>query len=76
MNSYEVPELRRLPCHGSELHSQAEWQSRGRGPCNPTVNEDFAGRAPDLGALETGKPVPHYGPPGLTGSRSTISNPT
>ncbi|MBI2950273.1 MAG: hypothetical protein HYY23_21785 [Verrucomicrobia bacterium] len=28
----------------------------------PTVNEDFAGRAPDLGALETGKPPPHYGP--------------
>ena len=28
----------------------------------PTVNEDFAGRAPDLRALETGKPVPHYGP--------------
>jgi hypothetical protein len=28
----------------------------------PTVNEDFAGRAPDLGALEVGKPLPHYGP--------------
>lgn len=28
----------------------------------PTVNEDFAGSAPDLGALETGRPVPHYGP--------------
>ena len=32
----------------------------------PTVNEDFAGRAPDLGALETGKPVPQYGPRWLT----------
>jgi len=32
----------------------------------PTVNEDFAGRAPDLGALETGKPIPHYGPRWLT----------
>jgi hypothetical protein len=31
-----------------------------------TVNEDFAGRAPDLGALETGKPAPHYGPRWLT----------
>ena len=28
----------------------------------PTVNEDFTGKAPDLGALEVGKPVPHYGP--------------
>jgi hypothetical protein len=32
----------------------------------PTVNEDFAGRAPDLGALETGKPAPLYGPRWLT----------
>jgi len=26
------------------------------------VNDDFTGRAPDLGALEMGRPVPHYGP--------------
>lgn len=28
----------------------------------PTINEDFNGKAPDLGALETGKPAAHYGP--------------
>ena len=28
----------------------------------PGVNDDFTGRAPDLGALEAGRPVPHYGP--------------
>jgi hypothetical protein len=28
----------------------------------PTVNDDFAGRAPDLGAYETGRPEPQYGP--------------
>jgi hypothetical protein len=28
----------------------------------PTVNDDFTGRAPDLGALEVGKPEPVYGP--------------
>ena len=28
----------------------------------PTVTDGFAGSAPDLGALEAGKPVPHYGP--------------
>ena len=33
-----------------------------RGIALPTVSEDFAGRAPDLGALEVGKPAPHYGP--------------
>jgi hypothetical protein len=28
----------------------------------PNVNDGFMGKAPDLGALETGLPVPHYGP--------------
>ncbi len=28
----------------------------------PTVNDGFAGRAPDLGALEVGRPEPKYGP--------------
>lgn len=26
------------------------------------VNDDFTGRAPDLGAYEVGRPLPHYGP--------------
>ena len=33
----------------------------------PTVNDDFAGKAPDLGALELGRPQPHYGPRWLKG---------
>jgi hypothetical protein len=28
----------------------------------PNVNDDFTGRAPDLGAFERGKPMPDYGP--------------
>jgi hypothetical protein len=28
----------------------------------PTINDDFTGRAPDLGALELDRPAPHYGP--------------
>jgi hypothetical protein len=32
----------------------------------PTVNESFAGKAPDLGALETGKPLTKWGPRWLT----------
>jgi len=32
----------------------------------PNVNDDFAGRAPDLGAYEAGQPVPVYGPRGRT----------
>src|SRR5262245_7212332 len=26
------------------------------------INDDFTGRAPDLGAYEIGRPLPHYGP--------------
>ena len=28
----------------------------------PGVTDGFTGRAPDLGALESGRPVPAYGP--------------
>jgi hypothetical protein len=28
----------------------------------PNINDDFVGAAPDLGAHEFGKPLPHYGP--------------
>jgi hypothetical protein len=28
----------------------------------PTITDGFAGKAPDLGALEAGGPLPHYGP--------------
>jgi hypothetical protein len=33
-----------------------------RGVFLPNVTDGFSGRAPDIGALETGKPLPHYGP--------------
>jgi hypothetical protein len=26
------------------------------------INDDFTGKAPDIGALELGRPLPHYGP--------------
>jgi hypothetical protein len=28
----------------------------------PTINDEFTGTGPDLGALEAGQSVPHYGP--------------
>lgn len=40
-----------------------------RGVRLPNVNDDFAGRAPDLGAYEAGQPVPVYGPRGPTGAQ-------
>jgi hypothetical protein len=32
----------------------------------PTVNDNFSGKAPDLGAVELNKPEPHYGPRWIT----------
>src|SRR6185369_11274475 len=33
-----------------------------RGAVLPTITHGFEGRAPDLGALEVGQPLPPYGP--------------
>ncbi len=33
-----------------------------RGVVLPNVTDGFAGKAPDLGALELGQSPPHYGP--------------
>ena len=33
-----------------------------RGIALPNVSDVFSGSAPDLGALEVGQPMPHYGP--------------
>ena len=33
-----------------------------RGVALPTITDGFSGRAPDLGALGVGAPLPHYGP--------------
>jgi hypothetical protein len=32
----------------------------------PTINDEFTGKAPDLGALELNRTMPHYGPRWLT----------
>jgi hypothetical protein len=33
-----------------------------KGVIIPTVTDGYAGAAPDMGALESGRPLPHYGP--------------
>jgi hypothetical protein len=33
-----------------------------KGAVIPNVTDGYSGKAPDLGALELGKPIPHYGP--------------
>ncbi|MBM3784562.1 MAG: hypothetical protein FJW30_09405 [Acidobacteria bacterium] len=54
--------------HAMDLNFRLKAGSKAvdAGVAIPTVNEDHAGAAPDLGALESGKPLPHWGPRWLT----------
>lgn len=58
------PSKRHAVYHAMDLDFRLRPKSKAvdAGVVIPTVNEDFAGRAPDLGALEVGKPLPHWGP--------------
>jgi hypothetical protein len=33
-----------------------------KGVVIPNITDGYAGKAPDLGAVEFGQPLPHYGP--------------
>lgn len=58
------PEKRHAVYHSMDLNFSLKPASKAVDAALrlPTVNDDFTGRAPDLGALEAGKPAPHYGP--------------
>ncbi|MFN0055792.1 MAG: hypothetical protein ACKV0T_26915 [Planctomycetales bacterium] len=58
------PARRHAVYHAVDLDFRLRPGSRpiDAGVAIPTVNEGFAGRAPDLGALEAGRPPPKYGP--------------
>lgn len=62
------PSKRHAVYHAMDLNFRLKPGSKAvdAGVVIPTVNEDHNGRAPDLGALEVGKPEPHYGPRWLT----------
>jgi hypothetical protein len=62
------PSQRHAAYHAMDLDFRLKPGSKAvdAGVAIPTVNDGFAGRAPDLGALEVGKPAPHYGPRWLT----------
>ncbi|MEQ1857354.1 MAG: hypothetical protein ABL963_12915 [Longimicrobiales bacterium] len=65
-----VPQLDRDPSRVQRLYDFADLDFRlrpgsaatDRGLPLPNVNDGFTGRAPDLGALEAGQPLPIYGP--------------
>ena len=54
--------------HAMDLNFRLKAGSKAvdAGTSQPTVNDGFTGRAPDLGALERGQPEPHYGPRWVT----------
>ena len=63
------PSKRHAVYHAMDLNSRLKAGSKAvdAGVPIPTVNEGFSGSAPDLGALEVGKPEPVYGPRWLPG---------
>jgi hypothetical protein len=58
------PSKRHAVYHAMDLSFRLKPNSKAvdAGDRIPTVNDGFAGDAPDLGALEVGQPEPHYGP--------------
>ncbi len=63
------PANRHAVYHAVDLNFRLKASSKAvdAGVLIPTVNDGFTGRAPDLGALEVGKPEPKYGPRWLNG---------
>ena len=62
------PARRHHVYHSIDLNFQLKANAKAvdAGVALPTVNDGFAGKAPDLGALEHGKPEPHWGPRWVT----------
>jgi Right handed beta helix region len=58
------PANRHAVYHAMDLNFRLKPTSKAvdAGVLIPTVNDDYKGRAPDLGALEVGNPGPKYGP--------------
>jgi hypothetical protein len=63
------PAKRHAVYHAKDLNFRLNPKGKAvdAGVVLPTVNDGFTGRAPDLGALELGKPAPRYGPRWLKG---------
>lgn len=63
---------RNCDIYGNDIHDVSAQHLTLKAACNaidagdvlPNINDDFTGKAPDLGAYEFGKPLPQYGPRG------------
>ncbi len=62
------PKRRHAVYHAMDLSFRLKPASKAvdAGIVLPTVNDQYAGRAPDLGAIETGKDEPKFGPRWIT----------
>jgi hypothetical protein len=45
-----------------DFRLKADSKAIDAGAVIPTITDGFTGKAPDIGAYESGKPLPHYGP--------------
>jgi hypothetical protein len=63
-----APAKRHAVYHAMDLDFRLKPRSRAvdAGERLPTINDGYAGAGPDLGALEAGQPLPHYGPRWIT----------
>ena len=52
--TYKAEEIDARPARGSDAID--------RGVVLPNFNDDYTGKAPDLGCFEYGRSLPHYGP--------------
>ena len=60
---WNIP-AKRGPVSAQHLTLKAGSRAIDAGAVLPNINDDFEGKAPDLGAHEFGRPLSHYGPRG------------
>ena len=63
-----APQARHTVYHAMDLNFRLKPNTKAidAGQLLPTINDNYTGRAPDLGALELNQAEPHYGPRWLT----------
>jgi hypothetical protein len=63
LDAQDIPNLQKLyRAEDLDFRLKPGSAAADKGTPLPNVTDGFAGRAPDLGALEIGAPLPHYGP--------------
>ena len=63
LDAQDIPNLQKLyKAEDFDFRLKPGSAAVDRGVALPNVTDGFSGRSPDLGALEVGAAVPHYGP--------------